>query len=296
MVSHFLQYLVAGLMEGGLYALVGVTIVLVYKSTHVASLAHGQLLAFGAFFFYLFAKPLGLSPVPALALTFLCSCLLGLIIERAALRPLIGQPHFSAFLVTFALFTVLDGVFNLLLLGAPTIGFPSFLPKGHLDVGGSNVPTAQLISFLAALVVFGLLGLLFRFTKVGLNMLATAENHQLAQAAGINVKKTFSFVWGLSAVVAAVAGLTTANVMDISFSLPYLGIKGLVVALFGGLDSILGALLGGLVLGLLENVAAGYLDPLVGGGVKEVAAYVMLLIVLLVKPYGLLGQIRIERV
>jgi branched-chain amino acid transport system permease protein len=294
-VGGLLQYFILGLMEGSLYALVGATIVLVYKSTHVASLAHGQILAFGAFFFYLFYQPLGLPLIIALPLTFAVTGLVGLIIERLALRPLIGQPLFAAFLVTFAIFFILDGVFNILLKGQ-SISFPSFLPKGYIKLSTVNVPISQLVSFVCVLALFGLLGLFFRVTKIGLNMLATAENHQLAQSTGISVQKTFSVVWGLSAVVAAAAGMATANVMDIYHPLPYIGIKGLIVALFGGLDSIPGALVGGLLLGILENVAAGYVDPIVGGGVKEVAAYAMLLLILLVRPYGLFGQIRIERI
>jgi len=294
-VGGFLHYFIGGMLEGGLYALIGATIVLVYKSTHVASLAHGQFLAFGALFFYLFYDPLGLPLIIALPLTFAVTGLAGMVTERLSLRPLIGQPLFASFLVTFAIFTVLDGVFNIVLKGN-MIGFPSFLPKGHVPILGVNVSISQLTSFISALVLFGLLGLLFRFTKIGLNMLATAENHQLAQSAGISVQKTFSIVWGLSAVVAAVAGMATANVMDIYHPLPYLGIKGLIVALFGGLDSLPGALLGGIILGVFENVSAGYLDPLVGGGVKEVAAYAILMLILLIKPYGLFGQVRIERI
>jgi len=294
-LEAFLQYSIVGLLEGGLYALVGVTIVLVYKSTHVASIAHGHILAFGALFLYVFYSVLGLWLILALVLTFAATCLLGLAIERVAMRPLIGQPHFAAFLLTFALFLGLDGIFNIV-LGGTVIDFPDFLPVGNFKLAGANVPYAQFVSFISALFLFGLLGLFFRMTKVGLNMLATAENHELAQSTGISVKKVFSFAWGLSALVAAVAGLATANVMDIHYSLPYMVIKGLVVALFGGLDSIVGALVGGLVLGILENVAAGYIDPLVGGGVKDVAAYFMLLLILLVRPYGLFGQVRIERI
>lgn len=294
-MEAFLQYLIVGLLEGGLYALVGVTIVLVYKATHVASLAHGQIVAFGALFFYVFYTPLGLPLILALVLAFAATCLLGLLVERVALRPLIGQPQFAAFLITFAVFIGLDGVLNIILRGT-VINFPDFLPPGNFKIAQANVPLAQFVSFIAVLAVFGLLALFFRFTKVGLNMLATAENHQLAQSTGISVKKVFSFVWGLSALVATVSGMATANIMEISYVLPYLGIKGLIVALFGGLDSILGALVGGLVLGILENVAAGYIDPLVGGGVKDVAAYAMLLLILLVKPYGLFGLVKIERI
>ncbi len=295
-MSEFLQYLIIGLMEGGIFAIIGVTVVLVYKATQVASLAHGHILAFGAFFFYFFYSSLGLPLIIALVLTFAASCLLGLVIERVALRPLIGQPHFTAFLMTFALFLGLDAVFNIIIGSNVVLDFPDFLPPRTVEIFQVNFPLSQLVGFAASMVVFGLIGLFFRFTRIGLNMLATAENHLLAQSTGINVKNIFSFVWVMSSLVAAVAGMATANIMDISFALPSLGIKGLIVALFGGLDSVIGALIGGLILGLLENVAAGYIDPMVGGGVKEVAAYVMLLLILIIRPYGLFGQVRIERV
>jgi branched-chain amino acid transport system permease protein len=144
--------------------------------------------------------------------------------------------------------------------------------------------------------MFLLLALFFRFTKVGLGMRATAEDHQLAQSTGISVRSVFSVVWLVSGLVAAVAGIALARVMDIHYPLPWVGLKGLVVALFGGLDSLAGALLAGLILGVLENLGAGYLDPILGGGVGDVAAYVMLLLILLIKPYGLFGLVRIERI
>ncbi|MBU2547533.1 MAG: branched-chain amino acid ABC transporter permease, partial [Proteobacteria bacterium] len=274
-MGGLLNHLMLGILEGGLYALCGACIVLVYKATEVASLAHGQILAFGAIFFYAFAGVLKLPLVVALLLTFLVTGILGLILERLTMRPLIGQPLFAAFLVTFALFMIMDGVLNIILQGG-MLAFPRFLPTGHTRWGGMNIPVDQLVSFLVALGLFGLLALLFRYTKIGLGMLATAENHQLAQSTGVRVEKIFAFIWFLSAVVAAVAGMATANVMDIYHPLPMMGIKGLVVALFGGLDSLPGALLGGLLLGVIESVAAGYLDPYVGGGVKEVASYVVL--------------------
>jgi branched-chain amino acid transport system permease protein len=153
-----------------------------------------------------------------------------------------------------------------------------------------------LVSFAASLLLFLGLALFYRFTKIGLGMRATAEDHQLAQSTGISVRAIFSAIWVLSAAVATVAGVALANVMDIYYPLPYVGIKGLIVALVGGLESLPGALLAGLLLGVLENVSAGYLDPLVGGGLKEVAAYALLLLVLLIKPYGLFGLVRIERI
>jgi branched-chain amino acid transport system permease protein len=127
-------------------------------------------------------------------------------------------------------------------------------------------------------------------------MRATAEHHTLAQSAGVRVRTIFTIVWILSAMGACVAGMAAANIMDIHYPLPFIGIKGLIVAILGGLESIGGAFLAGLILGVLENIFAGYLDPLVGGGVMEVAAYVILLFILLVKPYGLFGLKRIERI
>ncbi|MBA7696400.1 High-affinity branched-chain amino acid transport system permease protein LivH [subsurface metagenome] len=147
-----------------------------------------------------------------------------------------------------------------------------------------------------AILLFISLSLIFRYTKIGLGMRATAEDHRLAQSAGVTVRNIFSYIWILSALVAVVAGIATANVMDIYYMLPYIGINGLIVAICGGLDSLLGAFVVGLFLGVIENVGAGYLDPLVGGGVKDVAAYVVLLLVLLIRPYGLFGLVRIERI
>jgi branched-chain amino acid transport system permease protein len=282
-------------MVGSLYALVGASIVLVYKSTHVVSLAHGQLVAFGALFFWLFFGGLGLpfwiSLVPALVFT----ALIGLLIERLALRPLIGQPLFAAFLMTFAIFIMLEGVFVLYLKGGSR-SLPAFLPAGNLTMHGLSIPINQFISFSVAVFLFIALSLVFKLTKVGLGMRATAEDHRLAQSVGVSVKNIFSYIWILSALVAALGGIATANVMDVYYMLPYIGINGLIVAICGGLDSLLGAFIAGLLLGVVENVGAGYLDPLVGGGIKDVAAYVVLLLILLIRPYGLFGLARIERI
>ena len=294
-MTGFLQQAITGLMIGSLYALVASGIVLVYKSTHVVSLAHGQLVAFGALFFWIFLGglelPFWISLIPA----FVLIALIGLFIERLTLRPLIGQPLLAAFLMTFAIFIALEGVFVLYLKGE-TRTLPTFLPTGNVIIYEISIPINQLISFCVAILLFIVISLLFKYTKVGLGMRATAEDHRLAQSAGINVKNIFSYIWILSAIVAAVAGIATANVMDIYYMLPYIGINGLIVAICGGLDSLLGALVVGLLLGVVENVGAAYLDPLVGGGVKDVAAYAVLLLVLLIRPYGLLGLVRIERI
>jgi branched-chain amino acid transport system permease protein len=294
-MTNFLQLLFLGLLEGGLYAMVAATVVLVYKSTHVVSLAHGQLMVYGALAFWFALTALKLPFILALLIALASIAALGWLIERVAMRPLIGQPLFAGFLTTFAIFLIGDGIFQLILKGE-SASFSSHLPGGMASILGVPLPTTQLVSFGVCIALFIGLAVFFRRTKVGLGMRATAEDHQLAQSAGISVRAIFSWIWILSAMVATVAGIALANVMDIYFPLPYVIIKGLVVALVGGLESLPGALLAGLILGILENVSAGYLDPLVGGGVKEVAAYVLLLFILLVKPYGLFGLVRIERI
>ncbi len=292
---ELVQQTVTGLMTGSLYALVAAGIVLVYKSTHVVSLAHGQLVAFGALFFWLFLSGFGLPFWVGLIPAFILTALLGLAIERVALRPLIGQPLLAAFLMTFAIFIALEGVFVLYLKGE-TRTLPHFLPEGNLVLSGISIPINQLIGFCVALLLFAGVSVIFKYTKLGLGMRATAEDHRLAQSTGIVVKNIFSYIWILSGIVAAIAGIATANVMDIYYMLPYIGINGLIVAICGGLDSLPGALIVGLLLGVVENVGAAYLDPLVGGGIKDVAGYVVLLLVLLIRPYGLFGLVKIERI
>jgi branched-chain amino acid transport system permease protein len=294
-MNEFFQLLVLGLLEGGLYAIVAAAIVLVYKSTHVVSLAHGQIMGFGALAFWFALVYLKVPIILALVISLAFAGLMGWAIERLAMRPLIGQPLFAAFLITFAVFLMFDGIFQLILKGQ-SASFAKYLPGGTVSIAGVSVGVTQIVSLGISLLVFTGLGLFFRFTKLGLGMRATAEDHQLAQSTGITVRSIFSHIWVFSSFVAGIAGIALAVVMDIYYPLPYLGIKGLTVALVGGLESLPGALLAGFILGILENVCAGYLDPIVGGGVKEVAAYVLLLFILLVKPYGLLGLVRIERI
>ena len=243
-MSVLLQLLIMGVTEGGIYGLIAGGVVLVAKSTQVVSMAHGQLLAFAALFFYCFFGLFGLPVVIAILLTFIAAGILGLLIERLTLRPMIGQPLFAAFMVTFAVFVFLDGVFQVIMKGSTKI-VPPFMSREVLHIGKVNIPEGELLNFFISLILFGFIGLLYKYTKIGIGMRATAEDHRLAQSVGISVKKIFSVIWVLSAMVSAVAGILMANMIDIYYTFPYLGIKGLIVALLGGLESIPGAFLGG---------------------------------------------------
>lgn len=295
-MTNFLQYFFIGLLAGGLYSAFAVTVVLVYKATHVASLAHGQILAFGAVFLYLCMAVLQLPALVSFFVALVSAGVLGFIIERLTMRPLIGESLFTSFLMTFAVFMFLDGVFNLYVSGQ-TRYIPPFLPQGNISIGELIIPKQRASNFVMALLPTLIVIIFFRYSKVGLRMRATAENHRLAQSAGIRVRNIFSIIWIFSAVLAAIAGIGCATFTNIHYPLPYNGLKGLLVALVGGLDSISGAILAGLLVGVIESLAAGYVDPLINvGGTSEVVAYVLLLFILLVKPYGFFGLGRIERI
>lgn len=295
-MTTFLQLVITGLIVGGLYAIVGASVVLIFKATQVLSLAQGSILAMGALFFWFALVAWELPFWLSLLLAIVFAAIMGAALERFAMRPLIGQSLFAAFFMTVAISLGLDGVLALILKGVGRV-YPPFLPAGKLSFAGITVPLDHLTIFGVVLLLFLLVALFFRYTKVGLGMRATSEDHQLAQSTGISVKFVFSAIWVMAAVLATVGGIGIASVMGIHFFLPAaMIVKGVVAALFGGLDSLPGVLLGGLALGVFENITAGYLDPFVGGGFKDAAAYIMLLFILLVRPYGLFGLVRIERI
>ena len=276
--------------------MLGMGIVLVCKATRVVSLAHGQILFLGAYFVWLLYSAWDLPVLVAFPIGIVGAALVGMLIERLTMRPLIGQPEASLFLVTLAVFMFLDGITKLILKGFARAYHPPFIPEEPLHLGTITIPQDYLYGFIAAIVVAAALGVFFKYTRGGLGMRITAEDHMVAQSMGIRVKRVFSWAWGISGAVAGVAGVLMATRTDLFYTMPEIAFKGLIVALFGGLESLRGALVGGLALGILERMAAGYVEPLVGGGFRETAAYAFLLLILLVRPYGLFGLVRIERI
>jgi branched-chain amino acid transport system permease protein len=257
-MTEFLQLVVNGIAIGSLYALIGLTVVIVYKATHVVSLAHGELLALGALFFWFASVVLGLPFWLGLLLTFAVAAIMGFAVERSALRPLIGQSYLASFLMTFAVFVILDAIFQFILKGSYKV-LPPLLPIQQLRVAGVVMAPAGIFGLGAALLIFSIVAVFFRYTKLGLGMRATSESHELARSVGISVSNMFSAVWIISAMLAGVSGIVVAMTTDIGYTLPWIIVKGMVVALFGGLDSLLGALVAGLLLGVLESIGAGYL-------------------------------------
>jgi branched-chain amino acid transport system permease protein len=284
-------------MVGSIYSLVGLGFVLIYKSTRIFNIAQGDLLTFGAYICFAFLVQLDLPLWAGILITFVVAALLGLVLERIFLRPLIGQPIIAAIMMTIALGLLIKAVVLFGWLG-PTRVYPEFIPAAPLRMGDIILSQQHLYSFLVAILLFVILTLFFRHTKAGLAMRAVGEDHQVAQAAGVRVRSVFSQVWMVASVVAAVGGVLLGSINGISPELGILGLKAFPVVVLGGLDSIPGVIIAGPIVGMLEHLAIGYLDPLpfVGGGMADVAPYIILLLILLIKPYGLMGLKRIERI
>jgi branched-chain amino acid transport system permease protein len=296
-VSFFLQLVVNGIVVGGIYAMVALGFVLIYKSSRVINFAQGEFLMIGAYASLALITAAQIPPIPAFLLTLGFAVALALLVERLVLRPLIGEPVISVIMVTFGLASVLRAIVQLF-YGTDTRPFPELFSPKPVFVGPIPIAQGYLYGFLLSLLFLGVFFLFFKFTAAGVAMRATAFDQVAALSMGVSVKRVFALAWAIAAVVSAVGGIILGSIRGgIDMGLGGIGLKVIPVALLGGLDSVPGAILGGLIIGVLENLSGGYLDPIFGGGVKEVAPFVVLVLILMVRPYGLFGTVEeIERV
>ena len=285
--------LVQGFLMGGVIALVALGFILVFKSSGVLNLAHGEMIAILAYFLY---QLLAIWDLPAwlgILVAVPTGALLGVLIERLAVRPLLGQPFLSVLMMTLMVSFLLRGV-RYLAWGPDSYILP-FTPRGQWEIGPVNVIPATAISFAAAMLIFVVLLLLFRYTKVGLSMRVVSADHEVAQSLGIRVKQVFSISWAMGGALAAVCGVLMGMVYTVT---PVLGQTvlgaGLPVLLLGGLTSIPGAVVAGLIIGV-STALGDYYRP---GGLNlgEIIAWIVMLVILLIRPYGLFGEKRIERI
>jgi branched-chain amino acid transport system permease protein len=292
----FAQLVMNGLVVGSIYALVALGFVVIYKASSVLNFAQGEFLMLGA---YVCLAILGAGRVPfaaAFLLTLAFSVALGLFLERAVLRPMIGEPVISVIMLTLGLSAILKAIVQGV-WGTDTRAFPQVFPSEPIHLGPFPVSQGYLWSVACVAVLLILFTIFFKYTREGIAMRAVAFSQQTALSMGISVKRIFALSWSIAAVVSAVGGILLAAVRGgVDGSLAFFGLKVVPVAILGGLDSVLGAIVGGVLIGVLENLSGGYLDPLFGGGVKEVAPFVVLVLILMVKPYGLFGKVKIERV
>ncbi len=296
------QFLVTGILTGGIYALIALGIVLIYKSSQVFNFAQGTMVMFGAFVCWQFLEPLGLPLWLSLIAAAGVAVLLGLLIERLALRPLIGQPILATIMMTLAMSEVLRGL-SILIWGSVRQAYPKFFPVKPLIIPLTEdvriVLKLPLVwSFGIAMTGVVLFALFFRYTKSGLAMRATAEDHQLAQSVGLSVRRIFGIAWAISGVVAFAGGILVGSISGVDASLANIGLLAFPAVLFGGLESIPGSVVGGFTIGVIEALAGGLpANPDIRSlGLGEIAPYIFMLLVLLLKPDGLFGLERIERI
>jgi branched-chain amino acid transport system permease protein len=297
-MSYFFQIVVSGIVVGSIYALAGLGLVLVYKSSRVANFAHGQLIAAGAFIAYaltVWAKvPIFFSFLISMVVTFF----LAMSVEKIFLRRLIGEPIISVIMVTIGLASILDGLIYLTPFGSENFSFPDFLPHTPLSYGGVSISWTQLVGVIVTMVLIGGFSWFFKKSTVGISMRAVSDDQFAAMSVGISVQKVFGLAWATAGLSAAAAGCIIGNITGLNFdTLHAFGIVVFPVVILGGLDSILGAVVAGIIMGLIQQFASGYLDGNWGlNGTGEVMPYVILLIILLFKPHGLFGIHEIERV
>ena len=295
-MEFFLQLVLNGLVIGSIYALVGLGFVIIYKSSSILNFAQGELLMLGAYVCLAIFTETKVPFLAAFALTLAFSVVLGVAMERVLLRPMIGEPVISVIMLTLGLASVLRAVVQGI-WGTDTRSYPDLFPSAPVQIGPLPVSQGYLYSVASVVLLLLLFSLFFKYTRAGIAMRATAFSQQVALSMGISVKRMFALAWSIAAVVSAVGGVLLGGIrggVDGAFAL--FGLKVIPVVILGGLDSVLGAIVGGVVMGVLENLAGGYLDPVFGGGVKEVAPFIALVAILSIKPYGLFGKVKIERV
>lgn len=284
------EYSAIGLLSGGLLALIALGFVLIYKGTGVINFAMGEFMMLGAYFFYTANVLWGLPMWLALALTLAAVAAVAALIERALLRPLSGQPVISVLMATIGLASALHGGVEALWSGR-NYEMPTLLSRKPFTPGEILIPGQVVWSFVLAAVVIAAFTLYFRFSKTGIAMRAAASDPMTAYVLGIDVRRTQALTWMFAGMVGAVAGIVVASMTSLSPALGSAALGVLAVIILGGLDSIAGAIVAGLVVGLVESLTAGYL----GGKVRDIVPYAIVLVILLIRPYGLFGTRQIER-
>ncbi|HEX2150496.1 MAG TPA: branched-chain amino acid ABC transporter permease [Stellaceae bacterium] len=290
-----LVLLTNGIMIGLMYALIALGFVLIYKATDAINFAQGEFVMFAGFIAAGTATLAGFSFWASAAFAVAGMVALGFGLERVVLRPMVGRPIIAVVMATIGLAAVLRGA-AVLLFGAGTRAI--VLPVGDMPIflGPLMLSPVQLIG--AGVSILFLAGFTWFFMKsrTGVAMRAVADNQQVAMAMGINIRRYFALAWAMAGIVSALGGVVWGAMLGIDNQLALVGLKVFPVVILGGLDSIAGAVIGGLIVGIVENLAAGYLDPYVGGGTKDFAPYVLMILVLMIRPEGIFGRRRIERV
>jgi len=290
-----LVLLTNGVMIGLMYALIALGFVLIYKATDAINFAQGEFVMFAGFI-AAGAADLAGAPFWVSALLAIGGMIaLGFGLERVVLRPMIGRPVIAVVMATIGLAAVLRGTATMA-FGAGTRVIDMPISDEPIDLGLVTVPPIQLLGAGVSLVFLAAFTWFFLRSRVGIAMRAVADSQQVAMAVGIDVRRYFALAWAMAGIVSALGGVVWGAMLSVDNQLALVGLKVFPVVILGGLDSVIGAVVGGLIVGVTENLAAGYLDPYVGGGTKDFAPYLLMILVLMIRPEGIFGRRRIERV
>jgi branched-chain amino acid transport system permease protein len=284
---QFLQLLISGLAQGCIYGLIALGFVLIYKATETVSFAQGELMMLGAFGGLACMSLLGFPYWLAVLAAVLAMAVFGIVLERLVIRPILGQPAFSIVMLTIGIGYVARGLITMIPdVGTDTHVFPVPYKDEIWNVAGLVLNVEQMVVIAATAVLCLLLFALFRYSKIGIAMQAVSQNQLAAYYMGIPVKRLNGLVWGLASAVAAIAGLLLAPITFVHANMGFIGLKAFPAAVVGGFGSLPGAIMGGLVIGVVESLSGFYLPD----GFKDIAAYVVVLIMLMVRPNGLFGD------
>lgn len=287
--------LATGIMVGGIYALIALGWVLIYKCSGVLNLAMGELTLIGAYVSLSFYS-MGVPFLLALLFSLIIGFILGILTERIFLDRLIGEPVLTVIMVTVGLSFFFKGIVELIWGTDTRVFTPPVFPLEPIRIGPLIIGQVYLWSFVASLVLLCIFVCFFKYTRWGLAMQATADDEMAALSLGVSARFVYATAWAIAFMAAGVGGTLLGNINGLNISVGYLGLLVLPAVVLGGLNSIPGAIVGGIIIGVLQNMCGAYLDKYFPGGVKEVAPFAFMAIFLLFKPYGLWGWERIERV
>jgi len=284
-----------GILIGLMYSLIALGFVLVYKATDAINFAQGEFVMIAGFVVAVAVTAYG-APLWLAVLVGLAGMVgFGFGLERVMLRKLIGRPVIAVVMATIGLAAILRG-FGPMVWGAGTKSLALPIPEEPIVLGPLFIPPIQLLGAAVSLLFLAAFSWFFLRSRRGIAMRAVADNQQVAMAMGIDVERYFGLAWAMTGIVSALGGIVWGNLLGVDVQLSLVGLKVFPVVILGGLDSIPGAIVGGLIVGVVENLAAGYIDPYVGGGTKDFAPYVLMIIALMVRPYGIFGKAIIERI
>lgn len=298
-MQFFFEVLIGGLLAGVMYSLVALGFVLIYKASGVFNFAQGGMVFFAALTFVGLQEKTGMPFWLVLILTLAVMVLLGVLIERIVLRPLVNQPQITLFMATIGLAFFIEGLAQIIWgteVRRLDLGLQDEPIGALMDRFGILVSKFDLTAALVAGILVAVLAVFFNKTRIGRALRAVADDHQAALAVGIPLKQIWAIVWSVAGFVALVAGLLWGARNGVQFALTFVALKALPVLILGGFESILGAIVGGLIIGAAEKLAEVYLGPMIGGGIEGWFAYMLALLFLLVRPEGLFGEKHIDRV